>query len=46
VRKAGLGPVTPAAWHAAAARLEAAVPRLADGQIVTGLAAALSYRPP
>ena len=38
VRKAGLGPVTPAAWHAAAARLEARVPRLTDGQIVTGLA--------
>ncbi len=36
VRKAGLGPVTPAAWHAAAARLEARVPWLADGQIVTG----------
>ncbi len=38
VRKAGLGPVSPAAWHAAAARLEAAVPRLTDSQVVTGLA--------
>lgn len=38
VREAGLGPVSPSAWHAAAARLEAAVPRLTDGQIVTGLA--------
>jgi hypothetical protein len=38
VRHARLGPVTPAAWHAAAARLEAAVPRLTGGQIVAGMA--------
>jgi hypothetical protein len=38
VRHAGLGPVAPAAWHAAAARLEAAVPQLTGGQIVAGMA--------
>jgi hypothetical protein len=38
VRAGGLGPVRPAAWRAGAARLEAAVPRLSDGQIITGLA--------
>jgi hypothetical protein len=38
VRAAGLGAVSPTAWHAAAARLEAAVPRLTDGQIIAGLA--------
>jgi hypothetical protein len=34
---AGLGPVSPAAWRAAAAGLEAAVPRLTDSQLVTRL---------
>jgi hypothetical protein len=38
VRVDGLGPVTRAAWHAAAGRLEAAVPRLTYGQLVVGLA--------
>jgi hypothetical protein len=38
VSHARLGPVTPAAWRAAAARLEAAVPRLTGGQIVAGMA--------
>jgi hypothetical protein len=42
VRHARLGPVTPAAWHAAAARLEAAVPRLTGGQIVAGMARLLA----
>jgi hypothetical protein len=35
----GLTHVTPAAWHAAAARLEARVPQLTDGQVLAGLAA-------
>ncbi len=39
VHAAGLTHVTPAAWQAAAARLEARVPRLSDGQVLTGLAA-------
>jgi hypothetical protein len=38
VRAAGLGTVSQAAWHAAAARLQAAVPHLTDGQIIAGLA--------
>lgn len=38
VRAAGLGGVSSSAWNAAAARLEAAVPGLTDGQIVVGLA--------
>ncbi len=38
VREAGLGTVSPPAWRAAAARLQAAVPRLADGQVITGMA--------
>jgi hypothetical protein len=37
-RAGGLGPVSPAAWDAAAARLEAAVPQMTDGQIEDGLA--------
>jgi hypothetical protein len=35
---AALGPVSQAAWNAAAARLEARVPRLTDGQVIVGLA--------
>ena len=42
MRQAGLGPVAPAAWHAAAARLEAAVPRLTGGQVVAGMAQLVS----
>jgi hypothetical protein len=38
VRTAGLGAVSQAAWRAAAARLEAAVPRLTEGQTIAGLA--------
>jgi hypothetical protein len=38
VRAAGLGGVSSSAWNAAAARLEAAVPGLTDGQIVVRLA--------
>jgi hypothetical protein len=38
VREAGLGDVTPAAWHAAAVSLAAAVPRLTDSQIIVGIA--------
>jgi hypothetical protein len=38
VRKAGLGPVSRTAWDATAARLEAEVPRLTDGQVVVGMA--------
>ncbi|HEY1642147.1 MAG TPA: hypothetical protein VGG35_15755 [Streptosporangiaceae bacterium] len=39
LRAAGLTRVTPAAWQEAAARLEARVPRLSDGQVLTGMAA-------
>lgn len=38
VRAGGLGTVRPATWRAAATGLEAAVPRLSDSQLVTGLA--------
>jgi hypothetical protein len=38
VHAEGLTHVTPAAWHAAAARLEAQVPRLSNGQVLVGLA--------
>lgn len=38
VRAAGLGGVTSSAWNAAAARLEAAVPGLTDGQVVVRMA--------
>ena len=38
VRQAGLGAVSPTSWRATATRLEAQVPRLTDGQIITGLA--------
>lgn len=38
VRAGGLGAVSPRAWRAAAMGMEAAVPRLADSQIVAGLA--------
>ena len=34
----GLGQVRRPAWNAAAARLEAAVPRLTDGQLIVGMA--------
>jgi hypothetical protein len=37
-RKAGLGPVSRAAWNTAATRLEAQVPRLTDGQVIVGMA--------
>lgn len=37
-RAGKFGPVSPQAWRADAARLEAAVPRLTDGQITTGMA--------
>jgi hypothetical protein len=37
-RAAGLGPVSQAAWNASAARLEAEVPRLTDGQVIVGMA--------
>lgn len=39
VHAAGLTQVTPAAWQQAAARLEARVPWLSNGQVLTGLAA-------
>lgn len=38
VHAEGLGHVTPATWHAAAARLAAQVPRLSNGQVLAGLA--------
>lgn len=38
VRKGGLGEVAPAAWRAAATRLEAEVPRLTDSEVIVGLA--------
>ena len=38
VRAAGLGDVSPSAWKAAAARLEAAVPRLTDDQVAARMA--------
>jgi hypothetical protein len=38
VRGAGLGAVTPSAWDAVAAHLEAQVPGLTDGQLVVRLA--------
>ncbi len=38
VRVDGLGSVSRAAWDSAASRLEAAVPRLTDGQLLVGLA--------
>jgi hypothetical protein len=38
LRAGGLGNVSPAAWNAAAAKLEAQVPRLTDGQLAVGLA--------
>jgi hypothetical protein len=37
-RTGGLGPVSRSAWNAAAARLEAQVPRLTNGQIIVGMA--------
>jgi hypothetical protein len=38
VRAAGLGPVSPSAWKAAARHLEAQVPGLTDGQVIVRLA--------
>jgi hypothetical protein len=38
IESIGLGPVSRAAWDAAAARLEGQVPRLTDGEVIVGMA--------